>query len=709
MKKVLLLLSFLIPSALMAQTHKLDLDAYTHLADPARKNADVLVKGDINTIREITFAYSGKFRYSAGDIASVSISPEGLRALVQSPRVSRIEARGAKLETMNDSMIINNNVLPVHAGAAPLTQAYDGTGVVIGIIDTGIDFTHPDFKDSTGNTRIKFLWDQNKALAANTPQPYNYGQEWDSAAIDSGGASSHTDVANWGHGTHVAGIAAGNGLALNKFKGVAPNADIIFVAMELGNSTRQRIADASEYIYSKAQAMGKPCVINTSIGDYMGSHDGKDLEAQMIDNLITAQNGRAFVAAAGNAGHIPFHMGYDVTSESSFTWFHESGSDIYIQLWADTAEFRNVHFALGAFDPNSVTDRGRTDFWNISQTLGVLGRDTIYNNGNRIGTIMSYGSLNGGTYEMEFLIRRDSASYPWSLFTTGSGRFDTWHFSMISSGLPPASIYPQIANYKAPDLEQTMVSSFQCLDNVITVGNYINRNIYTDYNGNTQVVDPSITTGELASNSSKGPTRDGRIKPDITATGANILSTAVLSLAAGFATNAPYVLAEGGMHVIGGGTSAASPVVAGIAALYLQANPAASYADVKQAIISCTKKDQFTGDSLPNNAWGYGKVDAMLVLAGCNITALEEKSAGDLSLRIYPNPFTDRTIIEITGPHDENTEIVIYDAMGRAVKSFRAKGSSSFILDGSELGKGLYFCTISINGEIARTEKMVIL
>lgn len=710
MKRILLLFSLLIPFTLTAQNGKLDLDAYLHLTGPERKNADVLVKGDINTIREITSAYSGRFRYSAGDIASVSISPEGLRALSNSPRITRIEARGAKFETMSDSMIYNNNVLPVHAGAAPLTQAYDGTGVVIGIIDTGIDFTHPDFKDSTGNTRIKFLWDQNKPLAANTPQPYNYGQEWDNAAIDSGGAASHTDVANWGHGTHVAGIAAGNGLALNRFKGVAPNADIIFVAMELNNTTNQRIADATEYIYSKAQAMGKPCVINASVGNYIGSHDGNDLEAQMIDNLITAQNGRAFVAASGNAGHIPFHLGYDVTSDTSFTWFNApSGNNIYIQLWADTAEFRNVQFAVGALDPNYISDRGRTDFSNISQTLGVLGFDTIYNNGNRIGTIMTYGSLNGGTYEMEFLIKRDSAGYFWNLFTTGSGRFDTWNFNMIASGLPPASIFPMMAYYKAPDLQQTMVSSFQCLDNVITVGNYINRNIYTDYNGNTQVVDPSITSGALASNSSKGPTRDGRIKPDITATGANILSTAVLSLAAGFATNAPYLLAEGGMHVIGGGTSAASPVVAGIAALYLQANPNASYADVKQAIISCTKKDQFTGNSLPDNTWGYGKVDAMLTIAGCNITALEEQASNESSLRIFPNPFSDRTVIELAISNEEEAELVIYDATGRAVKSLRAKGSTSLIMQGNELGRGLYFCTLSVNGEITRTEKMVIL
>ncbi|MCP2937718.1 S8 family serine peptidase, partial [Salmonella enterica subsp. enterica serovar Typhimurium] len=79
-------------------------------------------------------------------------------------------------------------------------------GVVVGIIDSGTDFTHPDLKDAAGNTRIKFLWDMNKPVAVNTPTPFGYGQEWDHQAIDAG-QCTHDDLAHYGHGTASSGIA----------------------------------------------------------------------------------------------------------------------------------------------------------------------------------------------------------------------------------------------------------------------------------------------------------------------------------------------------------------------------------------------------------------------------------------------------------------------------------------------------------------------
>ena len=84
----------------------------------------------------------------------------------------------------------------------------------MGIIDSGIDINHLDFKDSTGYTRIKYLWDMTKPTAPNTPQPYAYGQEWNDVDIMGGLAASHTGEDQFGHGTYVTGIAAGNGSAV---------------------------------------------------------------------------------------------------------------------------------------------------------------------------------------------------------------------------------------------------------------------------------------------------------------------------------------------------------------------------------------------------------------------------------------------------------------------------------------------------------------
>ena len=711
LKRILLLPLIAISLSSFAQQSKLDREAYLKANDASaqQQTMNVLVRGDINNIRTIVERSGGNIRYSAGNIASVSVNAGSLKKLAADPSITRIEARPGKYQLLNDTMLSRNNVVPVHAGQSPLSQSYDGTGVVMGIIDTGIDFTHPDFQDSNGNTRIKHLWDQKLAAASNTPQPYNYGQEWDNLAIDSGAAAAHNDLAYWGHGTHVTGIAAGDGSAVNNFKGVAPGADIVFVALDF-NAIGPNIADAVDYIYAKAQAMGKPCVINASVGDYYGSHDGLDLESQMINNLVTAQNGRSMVAAVGNAGSIPFHLGYQVSSDTSFTWLEHnpSSASLYFQLWADTADFNNVDFSIGADQPGpNWSFRGNIPFSGITPHLNNFLSDTIYNNGNRIAVVQTYGELIGGVYSMEFNIIPDSTAYLWRLMTTGAGQFDLCNISLVSSGLPSSAVFSDMIDYRMPDTMKTMVSGFQCLDNIITVGNYSNRDRHLDYNNNLNI-DTTITPGALFYTSSSGPTRDGRIKPDIAASGAYTISCAVLSMVPNFIANAPQVLAQGGYHVTGGGSSAASPIVAGIAALYLQANPNATYAQVRDAITSCARQDQFTGTNLPNNAWGYGKADAFQAIIGCT-TGPAEIAYDASSLLLYPNPAEGDVMIDLVLPANTKGKITIYNAVGKAVRTVELNGSGSIRLNRKELGAGVYFCTLSSEGRILRTEKMVIL
>lgn len=156
------------------------------------------------------------------------------------------------LQPMNDKMRINNNVNAVHGGLAPLNTAYKGKNVVMGVIDTGIDITHPDFKDSLGNTRILWIWDHTLAAAGNTPQPYNYGQEFSAADINGGLASATDDIG--AHGTHVTGIASSSGGTDTAFTGVAPEADIISVKLNFNlsdNAWLTSIADAVNYIFKK--------------------------------------------------------------------------------------------------------------------------------------------------------------------------------------------------------------------------------------------------------------------------------------------------------------------------------------------------------------------------------------------------------------------------------------------------------------------------
>lgn len=639
--------------------------------------------------------------YKAGNIYSLTTSLGSVKALGYLKNTLRIEYTEHHYQLMSDTCVARNRIQNIKTGTLPLTQSYDGSGVVVGIVDSGTDFNHPDFKDANGKSRIRFLWDMNKPVAVNTPTPYGYGQEWNNTEIDLGNCT-HDDLTHYGHGTASSGIAAGNGLAINHFEGIAPKADIIVVALDFGNPNHT-ISDAIQYIFTKAQQAGKPVVINASVGDYDGSHDGTDLETQLINNLITATPGRALVASAGNAGNIPFHVGYAVTpGDTSFSWINKSGT-IFNDVYADTLQIKNVKYSVGVDNPG-FHDLGRIPFKTYNYALNTIKRDTIYHNLQRIGIVESSASINSfGVYELSLKIRPDSANYFWRMEHTGSGHVDSWNFDYVTSGLPNSSQYPRMAYYKKADTAQTIVSGFQCSNEVIAVANYVNRNQYVDVNGTTQIT--TEVTGEIAASSSIGPSRDNKVKPDITASGATILTSAALGMLPNLIANAPQVVAQGGYHITAGGTSASSPVVAGLAALYLQKNPTATNQQIKQAIINCAYSDVFTTQTLPNTRWGYGKLDGFKAMT-CNMNSSGIRTdEADKGIKVQPNPLTDETTI-IFEQADVRT-IKVYNTAGTLVFKDNCT-SDTFVLKRHNLAPGLYLVLTEAKNEL-HTVKILIL
>jgi hypothetical protein len=283
----------------------------------------------------------------------------------------------------------------------------------------------------------------------------------------------------------------------------------------------------------------------------------------------------------------------------------------------------------------------------------------------------------------------------------GTGKFDIWSFDMINSGIPAPGFYPNITNYVYPDYNQTVCSSFQCSNKVITAGQYVNRNNYLDYNGNLQTF--PLTEGELAASSSKGPTRDGRTKPDITATGEYTMSALPTSAQAWFIANQPYKLAFDGKHIRDGGTSSAAPAVAGSIALYLQMNPNASWADIKNRITHCAATDIFTGTSLPNNDWGFGKLDAFTLMTGCAASGINELNT--LTFDIYPNPANE--ILNISALEQlKNITISIYNTTGSLVYS-NTINSKTLRIETSKFATGLYLIKLT-SGEYSGSKKILI-
>jgi subtilisin family serine protease len=626
-----LVVTLLSPATMMAQQRQalIGSDLYHLMAKDPQQIFPVLITGDASAITSALLQSGSKPLRIYKDVVRADVNASQIRELREAKGVQRLDCPQGKLHILNDVMLQQNNADSAQMGYFPLEQGYDGSGVVIGIIDAPFDYRHHDFTDSLGNTRIQYLWDQNLPDDGSSPDPYTYGIECDSQSI-ADETCPHIDYTSWySHGSGVAGIAASSGNAAGVYKGIAPNADLIFVSLNFEDDFLTSVLDAIDYVFNKADELGKPCVINTSFGVYAGSHDAGDITAQTIESMLDEQAGRVIVAAAGNAGNQLIHLGYDVTPEPHFTWFKKLSyaSLVYWQLWADTAQFNNVEFAVGADNPTGWVSKGSSPFFNILDDFDTeLGLDsliyTLVSGATTIGTMYFYAEEIDGKYMLECYIVPSFTNYNWRLTTQGSGRFDLWgmegftgYSNFVTTGLPSVATFPDISQYILPDTKQSTVSSWQCSDKVITVGSYVNRDTMTNYYGdNPPLVD---TVGQLFYSSSRGPTRDGRTKPDITSTGARVLTTGssvltdwLIGLGA-----ANYISADG-QHYLQNGTSFASPAVTGIAALYLQKNPTATYSEVKTAITGNARRDDFTGYALPDNDWGFGKADAFRTLTG---------------------------------------------------------------------------------------------
>lgn len=645
---------------------------------------DVLILTKPNS--DIHFSeFSGiKLHYQEGNIASVTASVQSIIQISKLKNILRIELIQHHLQLMSDTSVSKNRIKDIKLGKTPLTQIYDGNGVIIGIIDSGTDFNHPDFKDINGNSRIKFLWDMTKPSAINTPTAFGYGQEWDNTQIDLG-KCTHTDITHFGHGTNSSGIAAGNGFSINKYEGMAPKADLIVVAIDF-NKQGTIIADAVKYIVTKSQLLNKPLIINASVGDYYGSHDGTDLETQMITNLIANVPGRAMIASCGNGGAIPFHVGYNISNtDTNFTWINNNTYTLTLSEYADTNQIKNVKYSVGVTNLN-LKDLGAMPFKSYNYALNTIKRDTIYNSMHRIGIIESIASINNmGVYELSLTIKADSLNYLWSISHTGNGRIDSWNFDYVTGSMPSTFSYPKITKYKMADTMQTIVGGFQCSEEIIAVGNYINRNKYYDINNTLQVT--TEIPGQLHGSSSSGPTRRNVIKPDITATGATILTSSPLALIITLKSAHPEMVDRGGFHVAAGGTSSSSPVVAGLAALYFQKNPTATNQQLKQAITNCAYSDFFTTTLLPNNKWGYGKLDGFATMM-CGIVQQNIKIYSTQNdIQVYPNPLFDETNLIFTT--SEFKKIKLYNSSGQLVMEDTCK-LNNYTLKRNNLASGLY-------------------
>ncbi len=698
-----LLLSVAFFSVLQAQIVDPYLQHITQhpLAKAAFKEYHLLVHGK-GKVGAALFNAGFDVQSDFGDFATVIVPQDRLQDLMRMPEIQRI-SMGVQSKPLNSRPVAYQKV------AAAYEKGYTGQNVVAGIIDTGIDFHHPMFIRN-GKTRILSIWDQ--TLSGNPPEGYSYGTEFTEEQINQDLQSgtpfsivNHHDTQ--GHGTHVAGSFVGKDPTTtppDTLDGGAVDANIVVVKTTFQNSD---IVDAVNYIFSKADAAGKPCVINISLGHQYGPHDGTDDFNTSLNALLGP--GHIIVRSAGNDGAHALHYFNNTVTTSETIQF---GYCKYFTLWLEKGDnITSVSLSWDGGSISNVTLNGHKS----SDGIDLYLLPTSYSNNGKISVyvFMDNSSLNDKIFTLTLSGLSDA---------NHNGHINRHGWADSSVVQNPYGAFSQGSLYGNNFYPYTLAND-ACNPQVITVGSFIIQESWPASDGNTYHYPNSGDEGGIAAYSSIGPTGDDQPKPDIIAGGTIVLSARSqdASYQGAFLPPAPYTDHYAYMQ----GTSMAAPVAAGAIALLLEKNPTWEPSDVLNYLTSHAQGTHrpagLTADEVKvkdnPNTWdrvfGYGAVD---LTDAFNTDSIEPGGISPHSFILYqnrPNPFNPVTkiIFEVKSNRPEQVLLRVYNARGQLVRTLfdaRANGFHSVLFNGAELASGVYYYQLKI-GKQQITKKMVLM
>ena len=441
-----------------------------------------------------------------------------------------------------------------------------------------------------------------------------------------------------GHGTHVSGIAVGNGSATNspdsnpayRYIGMAPEADLIVVKTDFTDSG---IMQGVQYIEQQAANLGKPAVVNLSLGGQIGAHDGTGMLEMALDSLTGP--GKVVIVAAGNEARDQIHASGKValggTEQVGFA-VQPAVSSVVLDIWYPGTDQLGVSLTSPA-STCTIPANGFLYPGDTGQSVSAL---------TACGDLaITASAINVGNGDHEILIDlegQNSAILPgaWIVTLTGSGcgsltapcvsngGFDIWTTGSFGSTECAGSPNFCVAFADHIDTSKTLGIPATATQ-VIAVGSHATKTSWTGVGGSG--TDSTVTVGNISTFSSLGPRRNCSNtqsldctatvqKPELTAPGEEIMSSYAAGTNTGTCfdnTPASKCFDPDGQHHIEQGTSMAAPHVAGATALLLAKYGALNACETKEAL-QITRTDASTG-ATPNNTWGFGKLAIDLAIA----------------------------------------------------------------------------------------------
>lgn len=659
-----------------------------------------------------------------GPVISIQITLNQLELIQNITCISYIELSSKSNSTRfkNDIERQTTSVDKVQNGLSNgLPMNYTGKGVVVGIVDVGFQCNNPTFFTADGKkNRIVRYWQQSNKQGP-APNGFNYGTE----LIDSNSIIPSNDL-DGSHATHVAGIAAGSGYTTPnlQYRGMAPEAELVFVSIKYSNDTlggsalgdyvvaNPTILDAYKYIFDYAESVGKPAVINLSWGMHTGPHDGTSLFDIATESLVG--KGKILVGANGNEGDNNMHWNYQFNHDTASTIMIENNrqwrqrESVYSDFWGS----KNSNFAIQIefIDTNKNTIAKSPFISSLSDSITVYKFNTDSSsfkvafecqaknplNQKPNITVMA-DHQNQRKYAIIAHIKSDtSLVHGWN-----SGATREWTSGSFTNKLNKLDYSSSFIN---GNTNYTAGENGGSSKAVISVGALAARSAFRNVKGAWVNDSGYVVPVNIARFSSKGPSVDGRIKPNISAPGFDVPSAVNNKQFGGWMLDKTLLITvfrnDTQYWSAFNGTSMAAPHVTGIVALILQANPNLTAAQVKTILETTATVDQNTG-AVPNNIYGYGKVNAynavLLALQYAGINALNK---GNI-LTVYPNPFNDE--LNIVLPVITNSaSIEFFSLDGKLIKSLNidSKQSSDLNIQTNDLEKGFYILKFTNGGEI---------